>query len=509
MSAWAGVSASVRGSSHVRSGLVNQDAVGVARHGDGIVAVVADGHGGSRYVRSDRGARFAVTLALELGGALLEDTPETGPASRPSRELMAALMAQVVPAWRAAVLADAAAEPFTPEERTRAGVELDGDVTVAYGATLLVAIAGPDGVGVSQLGDGDVVAVGPDGVAARPVPDDPRLVAGQTTSLCLASALDDTRYGELGSGQVELLMLCSDGYGNSFAEERWREDVAADLLDDVRRRGIDGVGADLPDWLAQSAEAGGDDVSMAVLHRRPSATNAPPRGAVGATTPSTVRAPGSVRPAAPTPTPAPAARPSPTPGDARHATPAGRHRPWAWALAALVCGVALGAVLGWLAGSGSEESVATTSTAPATSSTTTAAPTTVAEAAPARVVIGGDGFGVEFSPDVASPGAQRVESVLPAVTLVERSDGSAWEVTSAGSLRSTSADDESTLVDLGGAEVGGLLLAGPTLWVVSTDGSTLFAVDTTNGTTTSFAVVEAGTGGPAGTTGPDQQDGGP
>lgn len=507
VSAWVGVSASVRGSSHVRSGLVNQDAVGVARHGDGLVAAVADGHGGNRYVRSDRGARFAVALALELGGPLLEDTPETGPASRPSRELMAALMAQVVPQWRAAVLADAAAAPFTAEERTRAGVELDGDVTVAYGATLLVTIASSEGVGLAQLGDGDVVAVGPDGVAARPVPDDPRLVAGQTTSLCLASALEDIRYGELDAEQVELLVLCSDGYGNSFAEERWREDVAADLLDDVRRRGIDGVGTDLPDWLAQSAEAGGDDVSMAVLHRRPGATNAPPRRALGATTPSTVRAPGSARPAAPTPAHAPAARPSPAREAAEGAT---RRRPWAWALAALVCGVILGAVLGWLAGSGDDEpAAATTSTVIPPSSTTTAAPTTVAEATPARVLIGGDGFGVEFSPDVASPGAQRVESVLPAVTLVERSDGSAWEVTSAGSLRSTSAEDESTLVDLGGAEVGGLLLAGPALWVVSSDGSTLFAVDTTNGTTTSFAVVEAGTGGPVGTTGPDQQDGGP
>jgi hypothetical protein len=175
-----------------------------------------------------------------------------------------------------------------------------------------------------------------------------------------------------------------------------------------------------------------------------------------------------------------------------------------------VCGAVLGAVLGWLVGSGDDEpAAATTSTVSAPSSTTTAAPTTVAESTPARVVIGGDGFGVEFSPELASPGAQRVASTAPALTLVERSDGSAWEVTSAGALRSTSADDESTLVDLGGAQVGGLLLAGPTLWVVSTDGSTLFAVDTTNGSATSFAVVEAGTGGPVGTTGPDQQDGGP
>ena len=49
-------------------------------------------------------------------------------------------------------------------------------------------------------------------------PGDDRLVAGETTSLCLATAADDFRHAFLpASAEPDLVLLATDGYGNSFA----------------------------------------------------------------------------------------------------------------------------------------------------------------------------------------------------------------------------------------------------------------------------------------------------
>ena len=70
---WKVAHACVRGSSHQRSGLPNQDAVQCtvtpAAQGTVAVAVVSDGHGSPRHFRSQIGSSLAVsTVAATLPG---------------------------------------------------------------------------------------------------------------------------------------------------------------------------------------------------------------------------------------------------------------------------------------------------------------------------------------------------------------------------------------------------------------------------------------------------------
>jgi hypothetical protein len=258
-SAWRAVSASRRGSAH-GDGVPNQDAVEVRRvagtRGDVWVVAVADGHGGARYVRSDVGARTAVDVAVRAVADAL-----------PDRDDPAAVLREVVPRiveeWRAQVAADARDRPLTDDERARGS---DGSAT-AYGATLLVAVVGGHGVAVAQIGDGDAL-VRSHGFATRPVPGDDRLVAGETTSLCLDSAVDDFRYAVVpDSAAPDLVLLTTDGYGNSFAQADWWHGLVDDLATFVVRSGFDRVADELPGWLEESARVGGDDVSAVLLVR--------------------------------------------------------------------------------------------------------------------------------------------------------------------------------------------------------------------------------------------------
>lgn len=256
---WRATSASQRGSAHAGD-VPNQDAARVRQvstpRGDVWVAAVADGHGGARYVRSDVGARTAVDVAQDVVSDALAGEEEPDAALR-------AAVPRIVAVWREAVLTHAHDHPFTDAELARGA---DPGPT-AYGATLLVAVVGGHGVALAQVGDGDAL-VRSHGFATRPVPGDDRLVAGETTSLCLDSAVDDFRHAVVpATADPDLVVLATDGYGNSFARADWWHVLVDDVADFVRESDVDQVARALPGWLEESARVGGDDVTAVLLVR--------------------------------------------------------------------------------------------------------------------------------------------------------------------------------------------------------------------------------------------------
>lgn len=275
---WAAVTASVRGAAHERTGLPNQDAVtyaDVEGSTSGLVAAVADGHGGSRYVRSNLGAGLAVKLGCEVAArAVLKLGPCPNEPSIHS-ELERPLIDEVIGRWRAQVSTHLSEHPFSSEERGRAGTALDADPHLAYGCTLILGLFGPNWVGLLQIGDGDVSVVR-GGVVSCPIPGDPRLVGGETTSLCLPTAASDARVAALTGVLPELVFLSTDGYGNSFASPSWQQDVGRDLSEYEHRNGLEALAAELPGWLAESGAASGDDVSMALVQRARAAGRSAP-----------------------------------------------------------------------------------------------------------------------------------------------------------------------------------------------------------------------------------------
>lgn len=259
---WAVVSATARGSTHVAKDLPNQDAHAQITLADGTVVVaVADGHGGRGYVRSGVGSRLAVDCALDVvAGALLEaGTGWTALGDFPAR---------LVAAWRSAVLADLSGNPLSDKERGLATAETLAQPMQLYGSTLLVAALGRDGLWAAQIGDGDIV-VASGGSCRTAVPGDDRLVGNATTSLCGPSATADFRTGVLRQlAPGDLVLLASDGYGNSFASDDWAPEVLGDLAEAIDHHGIDQVGNELPSWVSQSAAVGGDDTTVVLVSRR-------------------------------------------------------------------------------------------------------------------------------------------------------------------------------------------------------------------------------------------------
>ena len=262
---WQIVSASVPGALHERSGAPNQDALSWwSAEGNKSLAVlcVADGHGGSEYTRSHIGARRAVTQAQML--LVSEALPRIldGSARRDwtqfKRQIKQRLPRDLVNRWRTSIYEHAADNPISQ----------DTPVEQRYGATLLAALLTPELHLYIQLGDGDILTISADGEVARPpFETDSHLIANHTTSLCSKDAWRFVRihFQSIVDNPPVFVMLATDGYANSFAEDADFEQVAKELYSYIQQDGPATVADLLPGWLEKTSAAGsGDDISVVI-----------------------------------------------------------------------------------------------------------------------------------------------------------------------------------------------------------------------------------------------------
>lgn len=271
---WQIVSASVPGAIHERSGALNQDALSWwSAEGERPLAVlcVADGHGGSEYTRSHIGARRAVeqaqmllvseALPRILDGSALMDLARF----KRHLDLDQGLPKELVKRWLASIDEHAVGNPF-PENKTSA--QTDVPVERRYGATLLAALLTPNLHLYIQLGDGDILTVSEEGEVTRPpFRADSQLIANYTTSLCSKNAWRFVRihFQQIDKKPPALVMLATDGYANSFADDAAFEHVAKDIYGTIQQDGPAAVASQLPGWLAETSEAGsGDDISIII-----------------------------------------------------------------------------------------------------------------------------------------------------------------------------------------------------------------------------------------------------
>jgi len=273
---------SVRGASHEQGGHENQDAVRLKNSsgaGDVLLLAVADGHGSSRSFRSDRGAALAAECALrELHRFVRRLGPET-PLSRVRNQAKNRWPKALLAAWKSTVRAELTAHPFTPLEFAafpepppvvKKGEELPVTAYLAYGATLLAVAITPRYILYSQLGDGDILTVGADGVVSRPLPRRHEFMANQTISLCSHHAPNEfqIRVDALRGPVPALIMLSTDGYANCFGDDESFFQVGADFLSYLRSEGVDFVREKLAEWLRQSSHDGsGDDITVGLAAR--------------------------------------------------------------------------------------------------------------------------------------------------------------------------------------------------------------------------------------------------
>ncbi len=450
MLTWTALEGSARGAAHEQTQLPNQDAVATRtlRHGRLVVAALADGHGGARYVRSDTGSRMAVdiacTLLVDRAGELTRGPITDQRAERLLQRLRTEIVPTIVSRWRERVAADVAARPFTDDERARAGSPLDDEPVLAYGATLLVAVTTEQLVALAQLGDGDILVVRR-GEVLLPVERDERLVASQTTSLCLDSATDDFRCVLLTDVDgMELVLMSTDGYANSFADDDWEHIVGRDLVARREELGTDGIEEHLPEWLAASAAASGDDTSIALLLAETGTDDAPAGPGSGG-------GPGSE------------AEPEPAAAiDLRRALVFG------------AVALALGLVAGWLLGNATASPSGGRSRPPAT---TTGGGSAVGGPAVGRVtIVAGLGVAVSFRPDPLHPAPQRVATSSATAVTRLRLDTTVWSVSDDGTLTVTTPPGGPVAIPTG-IKVAAITVSGASVWAVDARGSVLEPID--------------------------------
>ena len=278
---WRVIGETVPGASHLRAGVPNQDAIlQVRESGRGLplVVSVSDGHGSDKCFRSDRGSRFAVKQAARLVGEFLDGSrglPDRAGLESRAREY---LPREFVRRWREAVEADLKARPFTKEELDRLEQKDDArarrlveeNPLLAYGATSLTVAVEESFILYLQLGDGEILTVSDSGEVARALPEDERLFANETTSLCTKDADRNfrLRLQPLADARPALILLSTDGYVNSFSDEAGFLKVGSDLLEMMRADGLDSVNASLKGWLEEATRAGsGDDTTLGVICR--------------------------------------------------------------------------------------------------------------------------------------------------------------------------------------------------------------------------------------------------
>jgi serine/threonine protein phosphatase PrpC len=285
---WKVAHACVRGSSHQRSGLPNQDAVQCtvtpAAQGTVAVAVVSDGHGSPRHFRSQIGSSLAVSTVAATLQAFLRDSVASNGQVPFVPEQVHELERKIVSGWLAAVQSDLENNPFSEAELITLGQEegAEGRAAVAsspelaYGATLLAAAATDRVLLYLQLGDGEILSVTAQGTTTRPLPPDDRLIANQTTSLCQPEAWKDFRSAWVTNGALpSLVLLSTDGYANSFRSDEDFLKIGQDYLDIIREQGISSLAEELPAILTEATQQGsGDDITLAILQDDLSAAGA-------------------------------------------------------------------------------------------------------------------------------------------------------------------------------------------------------------------------------------------
>ena len=282
--AWHVVTGSARGAAHRASGLHNQDAV-ASRDGPGgtVTVAIADGHGHARHFRSADGSALAVDVACQAGSRMAARLTRAVPGWREAALAGRELAGEIVADWRSAVTAQLLVRPYTVQEQSVLDAAADLP-EVPYGSTLLVAVIAGRWLVCAQIGDGDMLAVCPDGSFFYPVTADDRLDGQRTTSLCQQDAVASFRTGAHDLREVPLaaILLATDGYGNALADEPWQPGVGRDVAELAAEHDHHWFEQQVPGWAQRcaSAEGSGDDTTIALL-LYPAPTCEPKRGGDG------------------------------------------------------------------------------------------------------------------------------------------------------------------------------------------------------------------------------------
>ena len=216
------------------------------------IAIVSDGHGGEKYVRSDLGSWLACQVTLdtirEYAGFVSEKEELTA-------ESLQTLFTAIYTRWSSFIQDLDAQSPL-----------------YRYGCTLMAYVQTGKWWMAFQLGDGKLVMKHRDDTSksnsdsfCQPVPWDDRCILNVTTSLCDEDAIHEFRYA-VGKEPPAAVFLGSDGLDDTFGDGERLYRFYQHLLDSLQEEGLFRIRLHLPDVLSHYSEVGShDDMSVAAV----------------------------------------------------------------------------------------------------------------------------------------------------------------------------------------------------------------------------------------------------
>lgn len=234
---------SCQGASHIASEKPCQDS-SASYSEDGLsIIVVADGHGGERYFRSDIGSKICVEVTINAikqfvslndtsifhGCPFTQVGPLNGDCSLDKLQdvdnALRRLFASIILAWNQEIEKYTLNNPPTELELEKVASEYIHSLTQGaalekiYGCTLMAYVQTPGFWFAFHLGDGKCVSFHQDDpiIWKEPIPWDEKCFLNKTTSICDSEALDEFRYCYQGDGHYPAaIFLGSDGMDDSF-----------------------------------------------------------------------------------------------------------------------------------------------------------------------------------------------------------------------------------------------------------------------------------------------------
>lgn len=271
---WKNSFESVVGKSHVKVGMPNQDAVMSKIISDDImISVVADGHGSKKCTRSHLGAQYAVEASIEVIEAI-QDKLVLEHHQLNTKVIGKYYTKQVVALWRKKVLKHLDENPLDPDTLVSLSAKelksIKKNKLISYGSTVLIILLVHDFIVCYQLGDGDILFVSKSKRVSKPIKRDERHIANDTTSLCLNKPEKEFRIKVFRDVKhiLQMIILSTDGYSNSFSSEKGFLKVGSDLVELISEEGFEVVDENLKDWVEETSNHGsGDDTSVSIMNR--------------------------------------------------------------------------------------------------------------------------------------------------------------------------------------------------------------------------------------------------
>ena len=267
---------SLRGATHVKNDLPNQDYFESYVSDDESFAVIAvcDGHGSEKYIRSDIGSKIAAEQATILMKEFLENHSQLKTESNMEDDIKR-LERNILFYWREKVSEYTEKNPLTDEEynaiKTKKNLQTAKDVRenniLAYGSTLIAIGLTQEYILCIQIGDGDITLLTEKGEKINPMHNDKRLIANETTSLCGDMAIHDFR-NYFSYDLPIAVTACTDGIANSYI--MWEDflQLTKDIHDEITEKGEEKTLHLLDEGLNRlSINGSGDDVTLAIIYR--------------------------------------------------------------------------------------------------------------------------------------------------------------------------------------------------------------------------------------------------